>query len=264
MQLWPGTQVRSSKASQINVAGSAGRVDGFVLNPGDYRGRQLQFNLLRDFRVAVTVQVRAALAARRRARMRTCSPVPQPAWRQRQVTPHPSPWLPCQGGVRNAEIIVMYFVRKYEIARGDGIVFRPAGAWHAAGRAGQHSERASERAHVRALHPAAAAAAAGAGGTISNVTLSHFSVCQSLGSCVVLEGPGTLQDVVARGNFMVHGVDPGGWANHPAFAALRIRGSRAPTLNNTQVIFQVRVATGGAGAGLGIAGAGRRCPALCR
>ena len=79
-----------------------------------------------------------------------------------------------------------------------------------------------------------------AGDIISNVNFTHFSVCQSMGSCVVLEGPGTLQDVSARGNFMVHGTDPEGWWNHPAFAALRVRGSSAPILNNTQVIFQVR------------------------
>ena len=59
VQLWPATQVRSTRGSKINVAGNAADVDAFVLTPGDYGSRHLEFNLLRDFRTSVIVQVRA-------------------------------------------------------------------------------------------------------------------------------------------------------------------------------------------------------------
>ena len=48
----------STNGAQINANAAPATIDGFVMRPGDYGGRFLQFNVLRDFRSALVVQVR--------------------------------------------------------------------------------------------------------------------------------------------------------------------------------------------------------------
>ena len=141
------------------------------------------------------------------------------------------------GGVSNADIFIGHMARRYKLGVGDGVVFSPGGKSPArrpmcAARGARSGWAASGRLS-RPLPDTPAA-----GGTITNVSLSHFSVCQAIANCVVFEGPGTLQDVTARGNFVLLGNQLKLGYSGPT-SALLVRGSAPPTLaGSTSVAYQ--------------------------
>ena len=131
-------------------------------------------------------------------------------------------------------------LQKYAPAKGDGVVFRPAGvrALRASSRAarlhaggGVPSPPRAPSSHARGARPA--------GATITNVKLSHVSVCQALANCVTFEGPGTLANVEARVNFVLLPAVKKGVAPLGSTSALLVRGASPPTLKNARATFQV-------------------------